>query len=1100
MNKWIRRSLILLGSALVIYTAFGFLAVPALIRHQALPRAEQYIETSISVGSIRFNPFLLRLRIDDFALHDHHGAALVGFNRLEVDLEAISLIRDGWHLKYLLLDTPHIAVHIDSEGVLNASRIIPPETGDWDSPEPVGVQEQTELHLPLIYIGRLEVLEGNLSFRDDSVDPGFKFAIDSLSFAVDGFNTDPQWNNRHRFEAVTALGERLLWEGDFAFDPLSSEGRLEISGFSPASYTPYLKRGQPFHASAEDLNLAFDYYFAPLRQDFRVEAVNLELDGIRVHSHGWGEQALLDRQHFRLSDGRLDLYAGQAACGEIFISSGVIRVERNADGALNWLSLLGDEEATPTPTETEVETVADTTEHGDDLIGSLAAAHAQLLALPTLEWDILVERIRIQDQSIEIEDSKPSSPSRIEISGINVEIDNLSTREDARFEMDFRAQLQTDTVITLNGHGSVQPLTSFFDFHLDALPLNLANPYLEDFSSLRIASGSLNSAGWLNLITDDDGMPVIETTFMVAANDLGCALADDPKPWLSWHSLEVNGIEAGFPKNEATIAEIRINQPAINLSRSSADGIDPISKLIAEAGAMAPEPVESESESAAEPIQLSLKRLAIRDGSVRFSDTLTAEAFTTNLDALNVTVTDFTWQPLGPFAVEADGNIDGTGRLQVDGSLNLAGEQPDGSIKIAVRALPLTPMSPYALHYVGYAIDGGRLGLQLDYHAEAGSLRGDNRMNIQNIRLGDRSTTPPVINAPIRPAISLLQDRNGQIQFQVPVSGSLDDPSFSIGPAVQQAITGIIARAATAPFSMIGSLFGGGSLDLESIYFEPGRSILADGEEAKTDVLARALQERPQLSLGIVGLVDGEQDPLAIARRNLEIKLAEHTTAESGDRSAILRSLYQAIHESDAEIPVVLPSTDESKVSQAKPEAAEAIVEAEAAKAGDTDTGIVETAATADTAPAAKTTEVDSRRHPQTTTVTLGRHGPHRARLLSGEREAPVEPRAVKPEPAVAVAAPKKAKKEAEDVATDRVAETDESTVEADDDWFEQQLITAFMPPAETLAELAAERAKAIRNELMRHGEINPDHLTIVTEGPIEAPRPKARLVLDAGS
>jgi len=62
---------------------------------------------------------------------------------------------------------------------------------------------------------------------------------------------------------------------------------------------------------------------------------------------------------------------------------------------------------------------------------------------------------------------------------------------------------------------------------------------------------------------------------------------------------------------------------------------------------------------------------------------------------------------------------------------------------------------------------------------------------------------------PVKFATSLLKDRNGVISLDVPVGGTLDDPTFRIGPIVWQVIKNIIVKAVTAPFALLGSLFEG---------------------------------------------------------------------------------------------------------------------------------------------------------------------------------------------------------------------------------------------------------------------------------------------------
>ena len=120
----------------------------------------------------------------------------------------------------------------------------------------------------------------------------------------------------------------------------------------------------------------------------------------------------------------------------------------------------------------------------------------------------------------------------------------------------------------------------------------------------------------------------------------------------------------------------------------------------------------------------------------------------------------------------------------------------------------------------------------------------------------------------------MLQDRHGVISLDVPVTGRLDDPKFKLGPIILQVFMNILTKAATKPFALLGSMFGGGE-DLDFIAFELGRADFATGELNKLDTLATALEDRPALHLGINGSVDPVKDREALARIKIEQNLKQ---------------------------------------------------------------------------------------------------------------------------------------------------------------------------------------------------------------------------------
>ncbi len=126
--------------------------------------------------------------------------------------------------------------------------------------------------------------------------------------------------------------------------------------------------------------------------------------------------------------------------------------------------------------------------------------------------------------------------------------------------------------------------------------------------------------------------------------------------------------------------------------------------------------------------------------------------------------------------------------------------------------------------------------------------------------------SPDAIKAPVKLAIALLKDRSGQIKLDIPVSGSIDDPKFRIGPIIWQVIRNLIVKAATAPFALIGALFGGGGEQLSYVEFDYGSAKLTDAAMKKIEAVTKALSERPALGLDIEGHVSPEEDKEGLKR------------------------------------------------------------------------------------------------------------------------------------------------------------------------------------------------------------------------------------------
>jgi hypothetical protein len=100
----------------------------------------------------------------------------------------------------------------------------------------------------------------------------------------------------------------------------------------------------------------------------------------------------------------------------------------------------------------------------------------------------------------------------------------------------------------------------------------------------------------------------------------------------------------------------------------------------------------------------------------------------------------------------------------------------------------------------------------------------------------------------------------------VPVGGTLDDPTFRIGPIIWQVIKNIIVKAVTAPFSLLGSLFAGAE-EAQFIDFAPGGAALDAATAERLGALAKSLVEKPELKLDVPIGALAELDQPALKER-----------------------------------------------------------------------------------------------------------------------------------------------------------------------------------------------------------------------------------------
>jgi len=244
------------------------------------------------------------------------------------------------------------------------------------------------------------------------------------------------------------------------------------------------------------------------------------------------------------------------------------------------------------------------------------------------------------------------------------------------------------------------------------------------------------------------------------------------------------------------------------------------------------------------------------------------------------------------------GRAQGTATLEVLGKVNPLVQPVALDITGKVRDLELAPLSTYSARYAGYGIERGKLSVDVAYKVlPDGQLTANNKLVLNQLKFGDK-VPDATSSLPVKLAVALLADRHGVIDIDLPVSGSLNDPQFRLMPIVFRIIGNLIAKAITAPFSLLASAFGGGGEELSVVSFDAGSAVLSDAAKAGLAKVAKALQDRPALKMTVIGTASLEVERDAYKRVQLQALVqAEKRRAASGTAAADKNPLPVTPHE-----------------------------------------------------------------------------------------------------------------------------------------------------------------------------------------------------------
>jgi hypothetical protein len=290
----------------------------------------------------------------------------------------------------------------------------------------------------------------------------------------------------------------------------------------------------------------------------------------------------------------------------------------------------------------------------------------------------------------------------------------------------------------------------------------------------------------------------------------------------------------------------------------------------ARAPASAPAPPLVHTASPNDPA-IDIGPIRLVNGRVAFSDRFIKPHYSADLSELIGSMSHFSSQPGSPLAdLELRGRAEGTASLEITGKLNPLAKPLELDVHGKVRDLELSPLSTYAIKYAGYGIERGKLSLDVNYSvAPSGQLQASNKLVLNQLVFGDE--VPGAKHLPVKLAVALLADRNGVINLDLPLSGSLNDPQFRVWPIVWKVVGNILAKALTSPFSLISGLVNGSDAadELGSVAFEAGTAGISASALPGLDKIARALVDKSSLRLTVVGTASLEREADAIKRERL---------------------------------------------------------------------------------------------------------------------------------------------------------------------------------------------------------------------------------------
>jgi hypothetical protein len=505
--------------------------------------------------------------------------------------------------------------------------------------------------------------------------------------------------------------------------------------------------------------------------------------------------------------------------------------------------------------------------------------------------------IKFDAADLSVRDDGVKPPVTAALKSLSIAVDRYAPGA-ASSKFDIKAAgIQGEGKLAAQGTLGLQPLNVNAAIDLAGLDLTPFAGYIASSLNAAVRSITVGAKGDLQFTAAQGATPMkLDWKGGVEVTNLDLRDRVNRADFLSWKSLSLQRMNVAMAGGEP-----RIGLGDVNLDGFfgrvilSPEGRLNVMDLVAEPGraggsitndtqtraapsAAAPEPARggpavnggkaagnAARKAPASPMpDISVNSITLKDGRANFTDRFVKPNYTADLSRIAGTVSAVSSTNPQPAKVSITGRVYDTAPLSISGIVQPFAKFLTLDIKASAKGVDLPRFTTYAAKYVGYQIERGKLSLDIEYKIKNRELQASNHVVLNQLTFGKKSNSPDATTLPVQLAVSLLKDRNGNIDINLPISGSLDDPQFSVGGIILRVIGNLIVKAVTAPFSLLASAFGGGGEELSYVQFAPGSAALDADAKQRIETVAKALNDRPAIRLDISGRADPATDGPAL--------------------------------------------------------------------------------------------------------------------------------------------------------------------------------------------------------------------------------------------
>lgn len=404
---------------------------------------------------------------------------------------------------------------------------------------------------------------------------------------------------------------------------------------------------------------------------------------------------------------------------------------------------------------------------------------------------------------------------------------------------------------TLNSKLSMNMQTSEYDLNLQLgkLPISIIKPYLKEYLNMDKLEGTVNS----NLSIRGNTNHVMEFTISGTAEAQNFNLTNhlgEPIVAIREASVKINKIH--LPTS--TYLFDYVNAQGVKLNYIMHPQTDNVSALLKPEDAGA-----SQTDSAASvPMNVKIEKMHIANSQIEYTDrTLKASTFTLPVSGVDFQSEHFNLN--GTNAFKAKASLPQGGRVEFNWKGNM-NDLKNQEIMANFQNVSLALFSPYCLDYTAYDITGGNMNFVTRNHIKNNNINSLNNMDVYNMTVGKKHKEMKVeYNVPLKLGLYILKDKDGKINFDIPVKGNLDNPEFSYKKIIFKTIVNLMVKVAVSPVRFLANSLGMSPDKMESMPVDALQTGINAQQYSQLNDLGNLYRQKPDMTVVLTQWVDWEE-------------------------------------------------------------------------------------------------------------------------------------------------------------------------------------------------------------------------------------------------